>query len=666
MRFFCRKHNGLCAVATAAAALAVLVTPLSAAQLHKSDVAAYRTAFAAAETGDWPAVVKQIGTAREKLPAKILAWMRYRTANSGAPFAEIAGFIRANPTWPDMTLLRRRAEEAIGNDTGNAELVTWFREYPPTTAPGSVQYARALIDTGQKDTAARFIRQAWESLNMTPVEETGFRKEFQSYLSSKDHIARLDRLIWEQQVAAAKRQMRYVGSDYRYLAEARLKLMGRDGGVDNAVARVPEALRSDPGLIYERLRWRRRKDFNDSAVELLKMPPGDLKYPEKWWIERAILARDALRSGDITLAYRLARDHGALSGAELAEAEWLAGWIALRFLSDNTVALNHFANMYQNVRYPVSRARGAYWAGRAADAAGVTARAEAQKWYGAAAKHFSTYYGQLALSRLSIPKVPIGDPVPSEQDVNNFNGQESVRVVRMLAELEQTDLLETFFKNLVANTTGQTQWVLVAKLTHEIDRHDLTVRVAKSAIRDGVVLADTGYPSLPVALDIPANPVLVHAVIRQESAFDIRAVSGAGARGLMQLMPATAKGLARQLNVPHSDKQLTSDPRHNLNLGSAYLAQMIDNFDGSIVLALAAYNAGPGRVQRWLAEYGDPRNNSLLDAVDWVESIPYPETRNYVQRVLENFTVYGYRLHDQFDPLTIVDALTGSTRVNIP
>ncbi|MDA0664726.1 MAG: lytic transglycosylase domain-containing protein, partial [Proteobacteria bacterium] len=326
----------------------------------------------------------------------------------------------------------------------------------------------------------------------------------------------------------------------------------------------------------------------------------------------------------------------------------------------------HFTTLYENVRYPISRARGAYWAGRAAEASGIHARAAAQQWYGAAATHFTTFYGQLALSRLVTQPSPVWQPQSAQQDILAFRNRETVRLTRMLAELERNDLVETFLEKLMVDATSGSEWTLVANFAIEVGRQDMSVRVAKQAIRDGIVLTETGYPALPTALDIPANPALVHAVIRQESAFDTQATSGAGARGLMQLMPATARGLAQQMNISHSHQQLTADPAHNLNLGSTYLAQLIDTFDGSVVLALAAYNAGPSRVRRWLTEYGDPRDGSILAAVDWVESIPYPETRNYVQRVLENLPIYGYRLQDDFDPAKIVEALTGSNRVSIP
>ncbi|MEX2616606.1 MAG: lytic transglycosylase domain-containing protein [Alphaproteobacteria bacterium] len=660
------KHKSLGLIVAVAGILAMSGTLLPASELGPADRAAYRDAFRDAARGDWVSAIRHAAKAREKLPGKALNWLYFKEAESGVGFAEIAAFVAANPDWPHIYRLRRRAEEAMADTDPRDAILGWFTRFPPITAPGSARYARALIATGQSEKAASFVRDAWISLNMTPLEERGFRSDFSDILRHDDHIARLDRLIWDRQVSAAQRQMRHVSEGYRNLAEARLMLMQRKGGVDSAIARIPDALRNDPGLVFERLRWRRLKNLTESAIELLGNPSAEVGRPNLWWGERVYLAREALNNGDITLAYRLARDHGPIDGAALAEAEWLAGWIALRFLNDSEIALKHFTTLYENVRYPISRARGAYWAGRAAEATGIHARAAAQQWYGAAATHFTTYYGQLALSRLVTRPAPVWEPESKKQDIQAFHNREIVRLTRMLAELEQDNLVEAFLEKLMVDAKSGSEWTLVAQFAIAVGRQDMSVRVAKQAIRDGIVLTETGYPALPTPLDIPANPALVHAVIRQESAFDTGATSSAGARGLMQLMPATARGLARQLNVSHSHQRLTTDPAHNLTLGSTYLAQLIEKFDGSIVLALASYNAGPSRVYRWLSEYGDPRDGSIHAAVDWVESIPYPETRNYVQRVLENLPIYDYRLQEEFDPARIVEALTGSNRVSVP
>ena len=665
MRYFFIKHNLLCTVVALAAALGAV--DLSAhgtddPALRKSDIAAYRAAFTSAEARQWRQAAKQAANAKQKLPGKVLSWLRYKTPDSGARFEQIATFIDSKPGWPRLMELRRRAEEAMKDTTAHRAVVAWFRRHPALTAPGSTRYARALIASGQQPRATQLLRTAWIELNMSAREARAFRREFSKYLRAVDQAARLDRLIWDQRVGAARRQMRRVGRDRRNLARARLMLMTRRGGVDGAIARVPAALRGDSGLIYERLRWRRRKGFTDRAIELLRRPPAQLQRPQKWWHERAVLARRVLRNGEITRAYRLARDHRQTAGVPFAEAEWLAGWIALRFLGGAENALVHFTRLYDNSRYPISRARGAYWAGRAAETSGSATRS--QKWYGEAAKHLTTFYGQIAQSRLPAIIKPRPEPVPNRSQHEAFENRERVRLVRMLSALEKPDLVEIFFDSLMRGAGHRANWALIARLANDIGRRDLSVRAAKRAVLAGVVLPVAGYPALAVGTH--ADPALIHAVIRQESAFDAEAISRAGARGLMQLMPATARGVARRLNIRHSRQRLTADPGHNISLGSAYLARLIRNYDGSIVLALAAYNAGPNRVDRWLRANGDPRAASVHDAIDWVEAIPFSETRNYVQRVLENLPIYEYRLQERFVLARIADALTGSHRIDIP
>jgi soluble lytic murein transglycosylase len=635
-------------------------------KLSESDIAAYRAAFASAQAGNWRLASEQAATAQHKLPNKVLSWLRYKTPRSGARFEDIAAFITSNTGWPGLWSLRRRAEEAMRDTRPNRDVLAWFQRYPALTAPGSTRYAQALIATGQRQRATKFLRAAWIGLNMSAREGRAFRREFRKYLRAGDHAARLDRLIWDQRVGAARRQMQRVGRDRRNLAQARLMLMRRTGGVDGAIARVPESMRGDTGLIYERLRWRRRKGFTDSAIELLRNSPERLQRPRKWWYERAILARRALRGGDITRAYRLARDHRQTTGTAFAEAEWLAGWIALRFLDEADIALGHFTRLYNKARYPISRARGAYWAGRAAETSDNAMPDPARNWYRLAARHLTTFYGQLAQNRLLGVIEPQPEPVPDQSQRIAFEKRERVRLVRMLSALKLRNLVKIFIGSLMRDTGHRENWILVARLADELGRSDLSVLTAKRAVRDGVFLSKAGYPALPNSFAAGPDSALIHALIRQESAFDAEAISRSGARGLMQLMPATAKRVAQQLKIRYSRQRLTADPKHNIDLGSAYLAQLMRRYDGSIVLALAAYNAGPARVNRWLRANGDPRTTSVRDAIDWVEAIPFAETRNYVQRVLENVPIYGYRLQGRFVPARVADALTGSDRTDIP
>lgn len=652
------------------ACLVALVPASTYAQsLSKKDTALYKIAFKAAKSGDWKQADRIGKRATSPLLSKLLVWQRYTVANNGASFGQIDEFLRDNPDWPNQTALRRRAEEVMKNALSDDEALAWFADEQPLTATGASRYGRALQAKGRHAEATAYVRSAWRNLNMPRSDARDFYRHFRKLLRKQDHIDRLDRLIWDQQIGAARRQMRRVGRGHQFLAQARIQLMLRSGGVDHAIARVPATLQDHPGLVYERLRWRRRKGFTDRAIELLRDPPAVSARPSKWWLERMILSRRALREGDVTLAYRLARDHKQTEGASYAEAEWLAGWIALRFLRDQDIALAHFSRLYKNVRYPVSRARGAYWTARAIEesALDIVERNEAAgRWYRNAARHTTTFYGQLSIDRLREQQKtqPPAEPRPTATQIRAFEAQELVRATRLMAAMGQKRLVKSFILHLAKQAKRPAEWVLVAGLATDIDREDLAIRVAKLAIRQGIALTVAGYPKLTLKRIFSVEPALMHAVIRQESGFDSKAISRAGARGLMQLMSATAKQVARKLKLRHTKQKLISDPVHNLRLGSAYLEHLRNNYDGSLILTLAAYNAGPGNVNRWIKLNGDPRNFSTLDAIDWIEAIPVSETRNYVQRVLENLTIYGYRFEDSFLPEQIVDAMIGSDMVD--
>jgi soluble lytic murein transglycosylase len=417
-----------------------------------------------------------------------------------------------------------------------------------------------------------------------------------------------------------------------------------DRNVEAAIATVPADLIKDPGLVYERIRWRRKKGFDLEARQLIFDFPLDQVRPDLWLSERNALARDALQQGHVSEAYRLARGHALTDPGGYAEAEWLAGWIALRFLHEPEVARAHFLAMFAAVRYPISLARAAYWSARACAAAGDQKLAAA--WYRAAATYPLTFYGHLAaehadgLRRFPLPQVP--EPTAAEQV--DFARHELVRAVRLLANYVQTRSVPPFIRRLAEINPRQGWQVLVVRLAAEAGRPDLGVDTAKRAIRNGFPLLDLAYPIIAVptpgdSLPHPVDPLLLLAMVRQESVFELEAVSSAGARGLMQLMPNTARHVAASLNLPFSVQRLVADADYNLRLGQAYLSNLLKTFEGSYVLAFAAYNAGPSRVRDWIREYGDPREG-MADAIDWIEILPLAETRNYVQRAMENLWVY--------------------------
>lgn len=617
--------------------------------LSPEDRSKAETAFKAVEADDWRAVRRLAGDVRDPVLADILRWIDMTRPGTDAPFNDIAAFLLRNPQWPGKSAMRGRAEEAMPTALPHDEVLAWFNSHPPVTAEGRIRRIAALFGTGQTENARGEVRKAWIEGNFGKRQQQDFYRRYRRALTPEDHRKRVDRLIWEDRYWPARRMLALLDRDWRKLAEARLKLMRKDGGVDKAIAAVPHALKSHPGLIYERVRWRRRKGRHLSARELLEDLPPDLVRPDKWWSERSILARDALQSGHISEAYRIAKEHGLIPEAGLigpfAEAEWLAGWIALRFLQEPGAAMDHFVAMHQAVRFPISRSRAAYWSGRSAEAMEIPRLADL--WFEAAARYPTTYHGQLAAQRLdpggglNLPPVS----VPGDLEERAFAKHELTRAVNILASVGGDEHLRPFLIRLRATSDEPTWKASTAALALEIDRPDLAIHISKIASRAGHELIDTGYPIIEVpppgtaetGPDVEAPLVL--AVVRQESAFRMQARSRAGARGLMQLMPRTARMTAKQLKLKYERARLTADAEYNLRLGRAYLGEMIERFDGSYVLALAAYNAGPSRAVEWIRKYGNPQDTDV-DVIDWIETIPFLETRNYIHRVMENLQVY--------------------------
>ena len=433
-----------------------------------------------------------------------------------------------------------------------------------------------------------------------------------------------------------------VSKSKQALALARIRLRTQSPGVDGAIKRIPESLRADPGLQYERLRWRHRKGRKDDALDLLWSVPADQQFPALWWRERLRQIRYALDDGRMKDAYVLSASHIQQSGLSFAEAEWHAGWIALRFAAKPVEALRAFEKLYSEVTTSISLARAAYWAGRAAETAKQTK--QAHHWYRRAAENPATFYGQLAQARLGAEGFRLPrEPRPTSEQRDNFRGTDLAQATTALSRLGQDDLARTFVSHLTRRADTGVKAVLVAQLAGELGYLDSAVKVARSAARKGIVLTQTGYPTRFATEHGPLEPALMLAIIRQESSFDTKAKSRAGARGLMQLMPATARQVSKTLQKRYSAGRLTADPHFNIRLGSTYLSRLITRFDGNYILAIAAYNAGPGNVKKWLRERGDPRSNKV-DVIDWIERIPFAETRNYVQRVLEGLVVYRARL----------------------
>ncbi len=625
--------------------------------LSPDDVRYYRDAFAAAHKDRFDYARVQARKAHDKLLIKVLVWMDYIRPNSGASFADITAFIGNNPTWPQIAVLSRRAEEAITVATPDYAVLAWFDKHPPQTVDGAMAYGKALINAGRSAQATALLRDSWINGDFGPVQEHQFRLHFGDLIRPEDDKLRMDRLLWslvgqgaqgEPDDSQARRQLPRIPAGDRPLAEARIALAKDAANAEALLAHVPESSRNDPGLLFERVHFLRDRGRDDQAIALMKSIPGNQARPDLWWPERAALARTALQEGHPGDAYAIAQDHGQLSGAPFAEAEWLSGWIELRFVSDPAGAVVHFTRMYDHVITPQSRARAAYWAGRAYEAAGQADNAK--HWYTQAADYVTAFYGQLAASHLGEEQQwPLpADPLPSAADIESFEHEELAMESRRLTEIGETEILRPFVMRLIEQAKTPGERALAAQVAASSGRSDIAIAVARRSERDGIPLISTGYPLSPLPPGNRPERALLLGLIRQESAFHTAAISSAGARGLMQIMPATAAKIAKGLKLVFKrqktlDSALTNDPSLNVRLGASYMDSLLGDFNGSYILSIAAYNAGPGRVRKWIDDMGDPRAKGI-DSIDWIESIPYFETRNYVQRVLEGVQIYRRRL----------------------
>ena len=606
--------------------------------LPAADLDAMRSALAAAQGADWARAYAAAAAAEDPLPLKMLRWMD--CARPGAPgrFPDIAEFIEKNPDWPGQKALRKHAEEALAAESDEVA-VGWFKRYPPVSAIGRVRQAEISINSGDPENGTAALRAAWITADFGPLDEKNFLARHADALRPEDNARRTDRLLWDGQIEAAHRMLAILPPDHRLLAQARLALAAQSANAEALVGRVPARLRSDPGLVFEQLRWRRKKDMTDGAVQILLRQPNDLVRPAAWWAERQAIARRVLAEGNAELAYRLVEQHGLIEGSAFSDAQFLLGYIALRYMKKPALAFEHFSRILTRVDTPYAKSRAGYWGGRAAEAQGKPELAA--KWYAAGADYMATFYGQLAAHQLGhdAPPRPVPEPVPAADELAQFDDDEVVRAARIFFELGDQAHGKTFLLYMADNAKIPAKLAMLASLAEANGRIDLAIGVAKRAIEAGTPLMIHGYPVTAVPDGGTAEHSLLFAVVRQESAFEREAVSRVGARGLMQLMPATASFIANKMQLPFSADRLTADGIYNVLLGRAYLETLIEDFGGSYALAIASYNAGPSRVRQWIRDYGDPRGGSI-DMVDWIEMIPINETRNYVQRVLENLQIY--------------------------
>jgi len=629
--------------------------PLSAAsgdKLTPAQIATYQAAFTAIEKDKW-ADARRLGQqGGHPLLRDAVTWYILTGNDELGSYPDYMRLLRDHPDWPRRGLLESGAERTMSGMSAD-KIIAWFAGREPRTLEGAFRLASALMVTGQKAQARALVKKGWTKLDAVsvPAEEM-FLLAFADLLTREDHWARVDRLLWNDGQTAAKRIVGRLSPDHRLLAEARMAVRNQSKGLDAKIAAVPPELAKDPGLIYERARYRRREDDLAGMLSLFDKPLSNVPRPDLMWRELDSAARYALETRQHKVAYDIAKQYGASSGPTYAEGEWLAGWIALRFLKDANTAYGHFTAMHRSVSSPLSKSRAAYWAGRAAET--LNNKPDATRWYRQAAAYPTTYYGQLAASTLGA-NVPVPMPAAPQATAPEkavFAKRDMVRVVQLLGQIGCADETKPFLTALIemGRTPGEQR--LGVELAASLGRPDVTLAAAKVARQKGTELVDYLFPVKNIANPGAPETALVLGVIRQESAFDPEAMSSAGALGLMQLMPATAKSVAKKLGVTYTKDKLTSDSSFNISLGRAYLSELLNKHGGSYVLSIAAYNAGPSRVSEWTARFRDPRRKGV-DVIDWVELIPLSETRNYVQRVLENTQVYRHRLGDTQIAMTL-------------
>ncbi|MCR9124638.1 MAG: transglycosylase SLT domain-containing protein [Rhodobacteraceae bacterium] len=616
-------------------------------------------AMQAMRAGDWDGALR-LAAADGPVARDVIEWHRLRAGRGD--FDDLRGFLERRGDWPGLPWLLKRSEDAAVAAPA-AQRLAFFDRHAPQTAEGVLGYARALLAANRRGEAEAGLVLAWRTLAMSAETHAAYLRAYPALLAPH-HDARLDHMIWTRDLAQARRVLPLASPAHRSLAAARIGLIEQVNGVDALIAAVPDTLRDDPGLAYERFVWRHRKGRDADARALLdstSVSAATLGRPEAWSDRRRRLVRDAMRAGDARAAYRMAAGHFLTEGADFADLEWLAGFVALRQLNDPATALRHFTRFDAAVESPISKGRAGYWLGRAHEAAGNAEAARAA--YGMGALYQTSFYGLLAAERAGLPfdMALAGRDTPTWRDAD-FVRSDVFKAGLLLLSAGELSLGERFLTHLTESLDAD-QAARLGAMALELERPHLAVMIGKRAAQAGITLPAPYYALHPVhRMDLPMAPDMILAIARRESEFDPTVVSGAGARGLMQLMPATAGEMARVLGVSagHDTARLTREPDYNARLGAQYLSQMAARFDGNVVMMSAAYNAGPSRPERWMETYGDPRDGTP-DIVDWIEFVPFTETRNYIMRVTESLPIYRARLGLDPLPVPFSRELAGST-----
>lgn len=629
--------------------------PVMAQDLPRTAPRPLQSALSAAEGGRWD-VAARLARRDGPAAAAIIEWLRLR-AGLGTP-TDVLAFLADHPDWPDLDALRRASEPAMA-EADAPDILTFYSDYRPRTGTGALSYARARMAAGQHGEAEASLVLAWRTLDLSPAEHDAFLAAHGELLAPH-HAARLRMALWRG-LRDVKEMLPLVDETTRRLAELRLRIEAGEAVDEDA---LPEGTINDPGIAYALFQRHLRRDRGEAAIALILRQSeiaGGLGEPRRWAGWRRYLARTQMRAGNIATAYRLASQHQLVDGAAYADLEWLSGYVALRYLDAPDLALDHFQRFRAAVETPISLGRAGYWIGRAQEALGDDAAARIAYAFGA--RYQTSFYGLLAAERAGLSADPAltGDKNDGLWRDSGLVRQPLYKAMVLLRMTGRSWLARRFLESLSQTLDARG----LADLGHALDDMGdsyLQVKLGKAAARRGMVIPGAYYPLHPLhRMDLPVPAELALAVARRESEFNPVVRSGAGAVGLMQLMPGTAADMARALDLNGAEAGALTDWRRNARLGAAYLARLSARFDGNVILVAAGYNAGPARPPRWIEEIGDPRGQSEAAIVDWIEHIPFRETRNYVMRVAESLPVYRARLGKPALPVPFSEELSGAT-----
>jgi soluble lytic murein transglycosylase len=615
-----------------------------------TDIAAVKRVIEAARKGrEADANAAQAGIS-DPVAHKLAEWVILRSDNTNPSFERYAAFIQNNPAWPHVPLFRRRAENALWNDGVDASAVlAFFAGKRPSTAPGRYMLARVMLAQGDHDRAAALVRHAWRYDDCSAEVEKKVLEMFGGLLTAADHKVRMETRFYAGDAAAGLRAAERLGGNELVIAKARAAVLTKARNAKALLDAVPAAVQHEPGYIFARVQWLRQNNKPEEAGKLILSAPKDpeaLVNLDQWWQERRLLVRKLLDEHNAQAAYNVARDAAPpMRGFYRVDAHFTAGWVALRYLHNPKVAAEHFAHIAEGTHNPHALARGGYWQGRAAEAMGQIA--EAKAFYEMAGQHVATYYGQLSRARLGLKDVGLRAPPSfSAQESNVLSNLEVVRAAAILYELGERDMLASIYAELGESATDLAGMAMLGELAAKNSDGRAMLLLGEAAYARGLPLEHYAYPTLglpdyhPIAPAV--EPAVTYSIARQESHFNQKVVSSAHAMGFMQVTPAAGIDTAAKYKVTYSRDRLLKDPVYNMQMGAAELANLFGGYNGSYILTFAGYNAGRGRVKQWIAAYGDPRDPNV-DPVDWVERIPLSETRNYVERIMENLQVYRVR-----------------------